>query len=160
MSSGQVDSARRTVCTSLYSSFAPPACSLFLLRDAHLYCYVIYLSYPRRAKECARPSGRPGISGTEEVARGGHPLLFTLANFTPREAARQVYRATHNFVLSRLTNAPAYPKLRRSAKVWVAERRGGGGERKWERVRREAEYRYSPMGEINWNRGGNRASRR
>lgn len=50
------------------------------------------------------------------------PLLFTLANFVPRKATRRVYRMTHNFALPRLTNAPAYPKLRHSAKVCVVKR--------------------------------------
>lgn len=49
------------------------------LSDNHLYCYVIYLSHPRREGMRALR----GISGT-----GGVALLFTLANFAPREATR------------------------------------------------------------------------
>lgn len=113
LSSGQVDSARQTVCTSLYSSFR--LSGGLVLSLAHLYCYVIYLGCPTPARRNARPSGCRGISGA-----GGCPLLFTLANFAPREATHRVYQATHNFALSRLTNAPAYSKLRRFVKVCIA----------------------------------------
>lgn len=85
-------------------------------RDAHL-CYVIYLGYPRHeGMRTLRSVGALAAPG------GRVPLLFTLANFVPREATCRVYRTTHNFALSRLTNAPAYPKLRHSAKVCVAKR--------------------------------------
>lgn len=63
---------------SFYSSFVPTATRSFS-RDNHLYCYVIYLSHPRREGMRALR----GISGT-----GGVSLLFTLANFAPREATR------------------------------------------------------------------------
>jgi len=89
--------------------------SFFLLRRPLIYCYVIYLGHSRHEGMRALRS----ISDTEGVA-----LLFTHANFVLREAtpSDRVYKATHNFALSRLTNVPAYPKLWHSVKVCFRER--------------------------------------
>lgn len=66
-------------CRSFYSSFVPYRGLVLSLATPHLYCYVIYLSHPRREGMRALR----GISGT-----GGVSLLFTLANFAPWEATR------------------------------------------------------------------------
>lgn len=104
--------------------FAPPADSFFLSRRPLMLCNLSWLPPRHEGMRALRNVGTL-------AAQRGMPLLFTLANFMPREATRQVYRTTHNFALSRLTNAPAYPKLRHSAKVCVAEegKRQRAGER-------------------------------
>lgn len=85
-------------------------------RDAHLYCYVIYLSQP------PPPPRREGMRALRSISgTGGAVPYFSLSLISRREKrSGRVYRATHNFALSRLTNVPAYPKLWHPAKVYVS----------------------------------------
>lgn len=111
--SAQVDSARQCLqCHFILLSSLQPTRSFSY--NAHLYCYVIYLSHSRHEGMHALRS----ISGT-----GGWPYFSLSLISCCEKGPNRVYKVTHNFALSRLTNVLAYPKLWHSVKVCFRERK-------------------------------------